>query len=614
MRTTAERRETRVVDENRLSVVLSEFARTMITDFPIQRILDNLVERIVDVLPVTSAGVTLISEDSTPRYIAASSEAAHRFERLQADLGEGPCIEAFEQGAAVLVPDLRGNERFPRFTPAGLTAGLAAVFTFPLFHDSERFGALDLYRDTPGDLDTDDLVAAQTLADVAAALLLNAKAREELMATSDRFHYNAMHDPLTGLPNRLLLQERVEHAASRAKRTQAYTAVIFIDLDRFKQVNDTHGHLIGDELLQAVAVRLSALVRSSDTLARFSGDEFVFLCEELSSLHDVATLVQRIDDTFLLPFKLDGVEVTVRASVGTAYVGPGEAITADLLMRADLDMYRAKREGAGAEIIEVGGARLSTADLSLVGDLRRVLDSGHLDVAYQPIIRSSDGSITAVEALLRWTHLHRGPIAPLLMVSVAERSDLISGVGKWVLERACDDHATWLADDPTRTLDLTVNVSVRQLMDPGFCAVISSVLERTNFEPTSLVLELTESIGMERSASIMQVLVELRGIGVRLALDDFGTGYSSLSYLSKLPIQIIKIDRSFTAALDQPAGRVVVGAVTRMAHDLGLAVVAEGVETESQRDRTDAAGCDFAQGFFFAHPMPANDLQKLLLE
>ncbi len=272
-----------MVNEDKLSSVLSEFARTLITDFPIQGILDHLVERIVEVLPVTSTGVTLISPGMAPRYIAASDESALRFERLQTDIGQGPCLVAYASGEAVSIPDLGADDRFPRFAPAALAAGLAAVFTFPLRHGDGRLGALDLYRDTPGELDPHDMDAAQTMADVAAAYLLNAQARDEARATSERFHHDALHDPLTGLANRVLLQERLEHASERRKRSHANAAILFADLDWFKQVNDTHGHQIGDELLIAVAHRLANLVRSGDTLARFSGDEFVFLCEDLTA-------------------------------------------------------------------------------------------------------------------------------------------------------------------------------------------------------------------------------------------------------------------------------------------------------------------------------------------
>ena len=607
-----------MVNEDKLSEVLSEFARTMITDFPIQRILDRLVDRIVEVLPITSAGVTLISEGSVPHYIAASDDSARRFERLQTEINEGPCIEAFRTGDSVSLPDLDADERFPRFSPAGVEADLAAVFTFPLSHGPERFGALDLYRETPGDLDAADMVAAQTLADVAAALLLNAKARDEALAVSDQFHHSAMHDQLTGLPNRLLLQERLEHGALRAHRTQTYTAVLFLDLDRFKQVNDTHGHLVGDQLLCSVAQRLSTLVRSGDTLSRFAGDEFVFLCEDLASIDDVSTLVTRIAEAFLEPFQLEGVEIAVSASVGLAYVGPGEIVTPDLLTRADLDMYRAKRNGtgagagAGAEVIQISGLRPTTDNQSLEDDMRRALHDGHLDVAYQPIVRATDGCVTGVEALLRWTHPDRGPIPALTMVSVAEQSDLICEIGAWVLERACQNHAKWTHNDPTRSLDLAVNVSVRQLMAPDFCSTVRDVLDRTGIESHSLILELTESIVMGHDAQIMQVLVDLTGLGVRLALDDFGTGYSALSHLGRLPIDIVKLDRSFIAELDQPAIRIVVAAVTAMAHELGLEVVAEGIETETQRVETIAIGCDYTQGYLHAHPMCFENITCLL--
>jgi diguanylate cyclase (GGDEF)-like protein len=338
-----------VVNEDKLSAVLSEFARTLITDFPIQGILDHLVERIVEVLPVTSTGVTLISPGMAPRYIAASDESAMRFEKLQTDIGQGPCLVSYETGAAVAIPDLRVDDRFPEFAPAALAAGLAAVFTFPLRHGDGRLGALDLYRDAPGDLEPHDMGVAQTLADVAAAYLLNAQAREEAHATSERFHHSALHDALTGLANRLLLQERLDHANERRKRSHSNAAILFADLDRFKHVNDSHGHLVGDELLTAVAHRLAGLVRSGDTLARFSGDEFVFLCEDLHSLADAEILAKRVDDAFVEPFVLPASQLTlsISASVGIAFAGPGDELTNELVVQADMAMYQAKRNGGG---------------------------------------------------------------------------------------------------------------------------------------------------------------------------------------------------------------------------------------------------------------------------
>jgi diguanylate cyclase (GGDEF)-like protein len=602
-----------VTHEDSLSAVLSEFARTLITDFPIQRILDHLVDRIVEILPITSAGVTLISESLSPHYIAASDDDARRFERLQTELGEGPCLLAYETGKAVAVPDIATDERFARFGPAALAAGLKAVFTFPLYHGAERFGALDLYRKESGNLGPDDMATAQTLADVAAAYLLNAKSRDEALVTSETYHHDSMHDTLTGLPNRHLLQERLEQAANRAKRTHTSTAILFLDLDRFKHVNDTYGHVIGDELLVAVSRRLAGLIRASDTLARFSGDEFVFLCEEVHGAADVAMLAGRIDQTFATPFRLAGFDVTVRASVGTAFVGPGEEITIDLLNRADKAMYRAKRHNAGGpEIIDLGENRPLTDDGSMEEELRSAMANDQLQVAYQPIVRSVDSTVIGVEALLRWTHPRRGPVPPIVIVPVAERTGLIVEIGAWIIERACRDHAQWIAGDPDHSLDLAVNVSVNQLLIHDYCESVAAILDRTGMDPGSLILELTESIVMEHSARILGVLAGLNKLGVRLALDDFGTGYSSLSYLGKLPIQIVKIDRGFIAELNQASGRIVVSAVTNLAHALGIAVVAEGVETEMQRDETVAVGCDYAQGFFFARPMSAESIQVLL--
>jgi diguanylate cyclase (GGDEF)-like protein len=599
-----------VVHEDSLSSVLSDFARTMITDFPIQGIVDHLVERIVEILPVTAAGVSLISPGMAPRYIAASDQDALRFERLQTRIGEGPCLLAFASGEAISVADLTTDNRFPHFAPAAVEAGLAAVFSFPLRHGNGQLGSLDLYRDVPGVLDSRNMDVAQTLADVAAAYLLNAQAREEARETSDRFHHNAQHDPLTGLPNRLMLQHRLEHAALRAQRSNSNAAILFADLDRFKQVNDTHGHPVGDELLLAVARRLSGLVRPGDTLARVSGDEFVFLCEDLHSANDVETLALRIDKAFARPFLLSTVEVSITASVGVAFAGPGEDISNQLVVQADTAMYQAKRKGgAGHQIIDLREAVQTHDRDSLEMDLRAAIVKDALDVAYQPIVRSSDGQVTGVEALVRWTHPTRGAVPAISLVTVAEQSGLISDIGAWVLERSCLDRGRWLYEHPDAPLDLAVNVSARQLAKPDFLRTVVSVLDRTGMDPAALVLEMTENIFIEDAERAMAVLADLQKLGVRLALDDFGTGYSSLSYLRRLPIDIVKIDQSFIADIgDDPDGAAIVAAVTELAHVLRLAVTAEGVETEIQRNQISSIGCEYAQGYYYARPMPAADI------
>jgi diguanylate cyclase (GGDEF)-like protein len=603
-----------LVNEEKLSAVLSEFARTLITDFPIQGILEHLVKRIVEVLPVSSAGVTLISAGIAPRYIAASDESAMRFERLQTEIGQGPCIAAYETGRAVAVSDLRTDDRYPTFAPAAVAAGLAAVFTFPLREGEGRLGALDLYRDEPGELDQHDMDAAQTLADVAAAYLINAQSREAARVASDLYHHSALHDSLTRLPNRLLLQERLEHAVQRARRSHTNTAILFADLDHFKLVNDTYGHQTGDELLLAVAQRLSMLVRVGDTLARFSGDEFVFLCEDLQSAADVEVLAERICDAFATPFVLPRAELTVSASVGIAFAGPAEAISGQLLAKADMAMYEVKRNGgAGREIVDLRDALVDNEDEGLENDLRRAIEHGELALVYQPIVRTGDGAVVGVEALLRWNHPDRGPITPQKIVAMAERSDFIDELGAWVLEQSCRDRYEWMRHHPGAPFYLAVNVSARQLMSPRVYATVSHVLSTTEMDPRELVLELTEAIFIEDSTRTMRVLSDLKRLGVRLALDDFGSGYSSLSYLARLSLDIVKIDRGFIANIGHdPTNRAIVLAIMNLAHILGLAVVAEGVENQSQCDELGATGCEYAQGFYYAAPVHASKVGALV--
>jgi len=553
-----------VIHERQLSGVLSEFARTLVTDFPIQGILDHLVGRIVEVLPVTAAGVTLISPGIDPHYIAASNDAALQFEKVQTATGQGPCVAAYQSGEAVSLPDLvSGDGRFPDFCALAADAGLAAVFTFPLRHNDGRLGALDLYRDTAGPLDPQDMAAAQTLADVAAAYLLNAQARQEAQQTAERLRASTLHDALTGLPNRVLLQQRLEHAAERAQRSHTDAAVLFADLDGFKQVNDTYGHPIGDALLVAVAGRLSALLRPGDTLARVSGDEFVILCEDLHAASDVEMLAVRIDEAFTAPFTLAdsggaAVEVRISASVGMAFAGRAEDIGHQLVRDADIAMYQAKRKGGGAhQVIDLREAGRSANHLELRHDLRAAFSRDELSLSYQPIVRAVDRRVTGLEALLRWDHPDRGPVPAPTMVAIAEESSLITAIGAWVLERSCKDRMQWLRQHPEGPLDLAVNVSARQLMGSGFRDTVAWILDTTGMDPAALILEVTESIFLDDGPRAMTVLAGVEELGVRLALDDFGTGYSSLSYLRRFPVDIIKIDRasSTRSGPNPPAAR-----------------------------------------------------------
>jgi diguanylate cyclase (GGDEF)-like protein len=333
-----------------LSDVLSEFARTMLAEPKIQGILDLLVRRVVEVLPITSAGVTLSWNDGDPEPLAGSNQSALDFELLQNILGQGPRLLSCETGEAVWVPDLKVDPRFSLFYHRAETEGLAAVFTFPLRSGGDLVGALDLYRDSPGTLDASVMKAAQTLADVAAAYLSNARSRVDLQEASAKARQSSLHDGLTGLPNRTLLLERLEHAFLRGRRSRNLTAILFCDLDKFKRVNDVFGHRVGDELLIAVAERLAKQLRPGDTLARLAGDEFILVLEDVSEA-EVRVIAGRVDAAFTDPFLLSCGEVRTNVSIGIAFAGRGNERPVKVLEKADLAMYQAKREGGGRHYV-----------------------------------------------------------------------------------------------------------------------------------------------------------------------------------------------------------------------------------------------------------------------
>ena len=601
-----------IATTGQLAKVLQDFAQTMLSDFQIQAILDHLVTRIVEVMPVSGAGVTVISPGEHPRYVAASDEAALRYENLQDVLGDGPCVAAFDSDAAIVVPDLREETRFRVFAARAVAEGLRAVFTFPLRHGDERLGALDLYQTKPGPLDPDDMAVAQTLADVASAYLINARARFRLQQSLQQTLDQTLHDGLTGLPNRALLIDRLEHSFLRAGRTGRSTAALFVDLDGFKAVNDRLGHAAGDELLIQVSARLGQSLRDGDTLARLSGDEFVVICEDLHDDPGALVIASRLGKAFGSPFELAAGQAEITASIGVAFADAGVASAEALLHRADVAMYRAKREG---------GARVRVYDRAYHGqleeaadlerDLRHALDGGELQTLYQPIVTTREGSITGVEALLRWKHPTRGHIPAATVIALAERNGQIDDIGHWVLSQAARQARRW-SESGTR-LTMSVNVSAHQLTSPGFADTVADVLSRTGADPALLTLEVTETVLLADHQRALSVLTALKELGIGLALDDFGTGYCSLTYLLRFPIDVVKIDRAFVADIGaDPVSDVIVDAVVRLADRLGMRVVAEGIETPRQLRAVADLGCHSCQGFYFARPLPGTDIDTLL--
>ena len=622
-----------MLTEHRLSDVLSEFARTLLTDFPIQGILDHLVQRIVDLMPISAAGVTLISPTTKPRFIAASDESAMRFERLQADLGEGPSLAAYRTGEAIAAPDLTKDDRFPQFAAKALKEGLVAVFTFPLHDGDRRLGALDLYRTTPGALDDAAMAVAQTLADVTTAYLLNAQSRADLQSASERAYETSLRDGLTGLANRTLLVQRLEHAVRRSRRSRKTVGVLFADLDRFKQVNDSFGHQVGDELLIAVASRIAGILRPGDTLARLSGDEFVILCEDLDDPPQAHRVARRIGYALSEPFRLSTIELQVSASVGIAFTAPGSGfpeqlsrktgvafddheVTEQLLREADIAMYQVKNDGGDSHgVLDDRQLRMTKDRLDLSQDLRGAFAQGELTPEYQPIVATDGRRVAGAEALLRWAHPKLGAIGPTAFIPLAEQSGLIVNIGRAVMEQACRDRSQWLGNGVRggEPLGIAINVSPHQLMSADFARTVRSVLTDTGTAPECVTLEVTESALIQDRDRALVVLQSLRNLGVLLALDDFGTGSSSLSHLRDFPVDIVKIDRAFVSDLGEGStSRHIVEAVVTLAHRLGIRAVAEGVETEEQYESVLALGCDFFQGYYYSPSVPSQAFDRLV--
>jgi diguanylate cyclase (GGDEF)-like protein len=402
------------------------------------------------------------------------------------------------------------------------------------------------------------------------------------------------------------------------ERQPGHLAVIFLDLDRFKVVNDSLGHAAGDSMLIEVATRLSEVARRSDTVARFGGDEFVILCERLSVDEDAGVIAARISRAFEQPFMYEGQPMHVTGSMGIA-VTDGSATSAEELIRdADAAMYQAKERGHGNgsfQFFDPGIRARAVARMTVEGELRRALENDEFRLHYQPLVKlDATHSIVGVEALIRWQHPQRGLLAPAEFMAVAEDSNLIVVIGRWVLDEACRQIAEWNAERPDAApLGVAVNVSARQLAHQSLSDDVAAALERHSVKPQWLTIEMTETALLEEAVASGSTLNDLSRLGVHIALDDFGTGYSSLSHLRRFPVDIIKIDRGFVSGLDSLSDDApIVAAVTAMAHALGLTTIGEGIETAGQLQALQDLGCDEGQGFLLSHPLPAADVWALL--
>jgi diguanylate cyclase (GGDEF)-like protein len=432
----------------------------------------------------------------------------------------------------------------------------------------------------------------------------------EQKTLEEQLRRQAFHDDLTGLPNRALFTDRLEHAIAFLGRHSAPIAVLFIDLDDFKTVNDSLGHEAGDRLLVEAGKRIERCVRSVDTVARLGGDEFAVLLEDVDP-DAPADVASRILAALREPVRVHRRQLTIGASIGIATAHSPKQRVSDLLRNADLAMYSAKDHGKGRfEVFRPKLQRAATTRLRLKADLERALDDGQFKLRYQPLIDLARGEVVGMEALLRWHHPARGEVLPGEFITLAEESGLILTLGRWVLHEACRQATVWQADGlTTEPIGMSVNVSARQLEDPALANDVSAALEESGLDPELLTLEITESVLMHDTELTQQSLHRLKALGVRLVIDDFGTGYSSLSYLRRFPIDGIKIDRSFIDAIDTDREEAdLVGSIITLSHRLKLETVAEGVERWSQLARLRSLGANVGQGYYMAVPLTPSEV------
>jgi diguanylate cyclase (GGDEF)-like protein len=438
----------------------------------------------------------------------------------------------------------------------------------------------------------------------------------ERKQVEEQLRHNAFHDGLTDLANRALFMDHLQLALARAGRHEGYCfAVLFLDLDRFKVINDSLGHVVGDKLLVGIARRLETVVRPGDTVSRLGGDEFTILLDDLGDAGEAEVVAGRLLRELAMPYNLGGHEVFISVSIGVALSANGYQRPEDILRDADTAMYRAKQLGkARYEVFDQTMHARAVDRLEMERDLRRSVERREMFLQYQPIVSLDTGAVRGFEALARWRHPERGVIPPAKFIPIAEETGMIIPIGIWVLGEACRQIRRWQELYPANEpLTISVNLSGKQFMQRDLLEQVEAVLRQTGLDPGSLKLEITESVVMDNIETATRTLERLRALGVELSIDDFGTGYSSLSYLQRFPVSTLKIDRSFVSRMTESEGTAeIVKTIMTLAQNLGMGVVAEGVETELQREQLKALECEFGQGYYFARPMDDDDAEELL--
>ena len=528
-----------------------------------------------------------------------------RYVGRRVHIGEGLVGEVYLTAAPVAVDDYDAFAGRVGFIPGGQ---LGAVVGVPLNSGGHVVGVIGLASgSTERTFREREIDALTRFAQLASIAIDNAR----LVDVAQR---GALYDVTTGLPNRELLTDRIAHSLARGRTDDAESiAVVLLDLDRFQVINESVGHMVGDRLLMAVGQRLAGCLRPGDTVARFGGDEFGLILDPVADESEALRIAEGIATELRVPFSQGGRDWFISASIGIAVGDAGRVTPDELLREAEIAMVRAKDDPTRRLLLfepTMSTAMLDRIDLE--NDLRAALVRGELRAHYQPIVDLGDGRVVGFEALVRWQHPTRGLIPPLSFIPMAEETGLIGPLGRWMLETACRQAVAWRGRTTGPPLVMSVNLSARQFVQPDLVEEVAEVLDMTGMVAGELELEITESVLMDQSEGGIRTLRRLQELGVRLVLDDFGTGYSSLSYLKHLPLDTIKIDRSFVVGLDDKADRSIVEAVLALAHGLGIGVVAEGIETETQRRQLVALGCEHGQGYLFSRPVPALEATRLL--
>ncbi|MBV9526468.1 MAG: EAL domain-containing protein [Candidatus Dormibacteraeota bacterium] len=593
---------------------LYESSRQLQRTTEVDEALINLLNGARETFRAEMAEITIFPTRDNETVVRTSVSANGDKERMHpVTLGEDElCFVADIVKRAPIILERRTNDTEKRqyLEARRLRDGMVAVL-----RGETRLLGIMLIGNRLGEVSTfdeEDLRLFEMLAAHTGTALEKGRLEHSLAQLTELQHqlsHQAFHDSLTGMANRLLFRTRVSDALAR---TGQHVAVLFVDLDDFKTINDSLGHAVGDQLLCAVAERVSECLRPGDIAARLGGDEFALLLEGVSDGRAAIAVADRIVERLREPFLIGEEEILAHASIGIVTDVAGERSTEELLRNADEAMYMAKSLGKGRwETFAPSMHAAVRRRHELKADLHRTLERGELGVEYQPIVELSTGRIVAAEALLRWAHPRRGMIAPSEFISLAEETGLIAPIGRWVLERACSEVMAW--QQPGQAVSVAVNLSARQLQRGDFADDVRGILERTGADPRLLILEVTESIAVDEEQGITECLAQLRSLGIRIALDDFGTGHSSLSRLRDFPIDILKIDKSFTTALGPPGD--VTGlsqAVFRFGHSLGLTVIAEGVDDPEQLHSLHAFSCEWAQGFHFSNALPPDQMRAIL--